>query len=111
MRLSPETVYSCGFRAFSIFVVGGAATLFSCQRHSRPSGKSKRLQICTPLYINKVKIEESLKSIPIPGCFLTIPFSFSRVVRQLDVFVPHDLLAFCHKANRVFFASRKVIVQ
>ena len=48
LRLCPEAVYSCGFRAFSVFVAGGLAVLFSHQRHSRSPKILERFRFCPP---------------------------------------------------------------
>lgn len=92
MRLCSETVYSCGPWAFSVFQSGGVAAPKFLLRHGRPPEIHKRFRIC-PLYIDKIKIEESLKSIPAAILF-NDSFLFPGGVRQLNAFVPRDFI-FC----------------
>lgn len=92
LRLCPETVYSCGPWAFSVSPVGGVAAPKFLLRHGRPPEIHKRFRIC-PLYIDKIKIGESLKSIPAAILF-NDSFLLPEGVRQLNSFMPQGFV-FC----------------
>ena len=64
LRLCPEPLYSCGFRAFSVLGTVGAAALKSRPLHGRPLEIFKSIRLCTTLKTIRIQAGASLKTVP-----------------------------------------------